>query len=60
MRTAITNPDLGLDLTAFNALSVENQTTVLQGMIDDRPVSGYPTVQSVQESLNYEIGKLMA
>lgn len=58
MRTAITNPDLELDLTAFNALSAANQTNVLQGMIDDRPVSGYPTVQSVQESLNYEISKL--
>ncbi|QXE20978.1 DNRLRE domain-containing protein [Clostridium sp. 001] len=58
METAITNPDLGLDLTAFNALSAANQTIVLQGMIDDRPVSGYPTVQSVQDALNYEISKL--
>ncbi|AZV56835.1 DNRLRE domain-containing protein [Clostridium sp. AWRP] len=58
MEAAITNPDLGLDLTVFNGLIPANQTIVLQGMIDDRPVSGYPTVQSVQESLNYEISKL--
>jgi len=59
MRTAITNPNLGLDLTAFNGLIPENQDIVLQGMINDRPVSGYPTVQSVQEALNYEISKIV-
>lgn len=59
MREAITDPLLGLDLTAFNALPTPEQDEVLQGLIDNRPVLGYPTVSSVQEALNNEINQVV-
>lgn len=59
MREAITDPLLGLDLTDFNALATPQQDEVLQRLIDNRPVLGYPTVSSVQEALNNEVNQVV-
>lgn len=59
MRIAITNPALGLNLTAFNSLTLAQQDQVLQGLITNRPALGYPTVQSVQIALDNEISQLV-
>ena len=59
MRVAITDPLLGLDLTAFNALATPLQNQVLQNLINNRPVLGYPTVSSVQDALNNEINQVV-
>ncbi|MGG3737270.1 right-handed parallel beta-helix repeat-containing protein [Aeribacillus pallidus] len=59
MRAAIEDPLLGLDLTAYNALTVLQQDEVLQGLLDNRPASGYPTVSSVQDALNNEINQIV-
>ena len=59
MRAAITDPLLGLDLTAFNALTIPLQNQVLQNLINNRPVLGYPTVSSVQDALNNEINQVV-
>ena len=59
MREAITDPLLGLDLTAFNALATPQQDEVLQRLIDNRPVFGYLTVSSVQDALNNEINQVV-
>lgn len=60
MRVAIENPLLGLDLISYNALSVSQQNEVLQWLLDNRPVEGYPTVSSVQDALNNEIDSIVA
>ncbi|MEK3886888.1 hypothetical protein [Bacillus sp. FSL K6-3431] len=59
MRAAIENPQLGLDLTAFNTLATPQQNEVLQRLIDNRPVLGYPTVSSVQDVLNNAINQVV-
>ncbi|WP_235822684.1 hypothetical protein [Cytobacillus massiliigabonensis] len=59
MRAAIENPQLSLDLTAFNVLAIPQQDEVLQRLIDNRPVLGYPTVSSVQDALNNEINQVI-
>lgn len=59
MRAAITNPLLGLDLAAFNALATPLQEEVLQGLIDNRPGLGYPTESSVQDALNNEVNQVV-
>lgn len=59
MRAAITDPLLGLDLAAFNALATPLQEEVLQGLIDNRPGLGYPTESSVQDALNNEVNQVV-
>ena len=53
MQAAIEDPLLGLDLEIYNMLSQQAKEDVLQFMIDNRPVLGYFSVSSVQESLDY-------
>lgn len=55
MRSAIEDPALGLDLSQFNGLSTVVQDQVLTMLLNNRPTNGYPTVQSVQEALDYAI-----
>ena len=59
MRMAIEDPLLGLDLTAYNALSPALQDQVLATILANRPTLGYQTVASVQDALNNAINQLV-
>ena len=59
MRLAIEDPALGLDLTAYNALSPALQDQVLATILANRPTLGYQTVASVQDALNNAINQLV-
>ncbi len=53
MLAAIQNPALGLNLSAFNQLSVNQQQYVLGALIANRPTLGYLTIPDVQAMLDY-------
>lgn len=59
MRAAIENPELGLDLTTYNALTEEQKDTVATSLLTERPAEGYPTVASVQLALDEAIAELV-
>jgi hypothetical protein len=59
MRAAIEDPQLGLDLTAYNSLTEENKDQVAATLLNNRPVSGYPTVASVQAALDEAIDSIV-
>ncbi|WP_438346947.1 right-handed parallel beta-helix repeat-containing protein [Paenibacillus sp. FA6] len=59
MRAAIENPQLGLDLTAYNSLTEAQKNQIAASLLTERPVSGYPTVASVQEELNDAINQIV-
>lgn len=57
MRAAITDPALGLDLDGFNSLSVIAQDIVLGELLASRPDLGYPSVASLQETLDNTVNE---
>jgi len=59
LRVAIENPALGLNLTAFNALTTPIQDQVLSQILANRPTLGYPTVSSLQDELNNDINQVV-
>ena len=59
MRVALENPQLGLDLAAYNSLTEAQKDQVAGAVLTNRPVSGYPTVASVQEALNNAIDQIV-
>jgi hypothetical protein len=59
MRAAIENPQLGLDLTAYNGLTVAQKDQVAGTLLTNRPVAGYLTVASVQAALNNAINEIV-
>ncbi|WP_260858029.1 hypothetical protein [Bacillus sp. FJAT-22090] len=59
MRTAIENPGLGLDLTAYNALTELQKDQVASELLTNRPVGGYPTTISIQMALNAAINQIV-
>ncbi|WP_233414515.1 right-handed parallel beta-helix repeat-containing protein [Thermaerobacillus caldiproteolyticus] len=59
MRAAIEDPQLGLDLTAYNSLTEAQKDQVAGTVLANRPVSGYPTVASVQEALDDAIDQIV-
>lgn len=59
MRAAIENPNLGLDLTAYNSLTDTQKDEVATELLNNRPVGGYPTVASVQAALDLAISELV-
>ncbi|MDR9797526.1 hypothetical protein Q4O60_13840 [Aeribacillus pallidus] len=59
MRAAIENPLLGLDLTEYNALSETAKNDVAQQLLNDRPALGYPSVASVQATLDQAVNQVM-
>ncbi len=59
MRTAITDPALGLNLAGFNSLSATAQDIVLQSLLENRPNLGYPSVGSVQSALNTAVNEVV-
>lgn len=52
MKAAITSADLGLELTAYNALMAVSQDEVVQGIITNKPVNGYLDKASIQAALD--------
>jgi len=59
IRTAITDPSLGLDLDGFNSLITAAQDTVLQSLLTNRPDLGYVTVASLQEALDIAVNEVV-
>ncbi|MBT2730211.1 right-handed parallel beta-helix repeat-containing protein [Bacillus sp. ISL-75] len=59
MRVAIENPQLGLDLTAYNSLTEAQKDQVAGNLLTNRPVGGYPTVVSVQAALDNAINEIV-
>ncbi|AGC68550.1 hypothetical protein Cst_c15640 [Thermoclostridium stercorarium subsp. stercorarium DSM 8532] len=59
MRAAITNPQLGLDLTLFNSLSVTAQEIVLEELLTGRPDFGYLTVADLQAALDTAVNEVV-
>jgi len=59
MRSAITDPALGLNLDGFNSLSLVAQDLVLQSLLENRPDLGYPTVSNVQEALDNAVNEVV-
>lgn len=59
MRAAIEEPSLGLNLTAYNALSEAQKDEVAAELLNTRPVGGYPTTASVQAALDEAINELV-
>lgn len=59
MRLAIENPQLGLDLTAYNNLTEAQKDQVAGSLLAGRPVGGYPTVTSVQLALDNAINEIV-
>jgi len=55
MQDAITDPALGLDLTAYNTLDASAQTLVANTVLTNRPSLGYLNVFDVQNVLDYSI-----
>ncbi|MFZ7131773.1 MAG: hypothetical protein ACOWWR_05390 [Eubacteriales bacterium] len=55
MQNAIEDPLLGLDLAAYNMLSEMAQDEVSGLILNSRPILGYFTVASVQETLDYAV-----
>jgi hypothetical protein len=52
MKAAITSADLGLELTAYNALPAVSQDEVVQGLITNKPVNGYLDKAAIQAALD--------
>ncbi|MCZ8539893.1 hypothetical protein [Psychrobacillus psychrodurans] len=59
IRAAIEDPSLGLNLTAYNALSEAQRDEVAGVLLNTRPVGGYPSIASVQASLDAAINELV-
>ena len=59
MRIAIEDPQLGLDLTAYNSLTEAQKDEVAGSILTNRPVGGYPTVESVQDALDHAINQIV-
>lgn len=59
MRAAIEDPGLGLNLTAYNALTEEQKDQVAIELINARPVGGYLSISSVQAALNLAINQIV-
>lgn len=59
MRTAITDPALGLNLDGFNSLSTGAQDAVLQALLTNRPDLGYSTVAGLQETLDMAVNEVV-
>ncbi|WAH37525.1 right-handed parallel beta-helix repeat-containing protein [Alicyclobacillus dauci] len=59
MRAAIENPALGLNLTAYNGLTDAQKNQVATRVLNNRPVSGYPTVASVQAALDLAVNSIV-
>lgn len=55
IRTAITDPSLGLNLTKFDMLIEPLQNDVLAGLLRNRPTLGYITIPDLQDMLDYEV-----
>ncbi len=55
MQDAVTNPVLGLNLTAYNSLDASAQTLVANMILTNRPSLGYLTAPDVQNILDYSI-----
>lgn len=56
MKSNLENPALGLDLTAYNALSAADQYAVAHTVIAKHPENkGYPTLADLQTALNESI-----
>jgi hypothetical protein len=52
MQAAITNPDLGLNLTTYNELNAYNKTLVAKGLLEKMPNAGYDDKDAVQTALD--------
>ncbi|MFD2170471.1 hypothetical protein [Tumebacillus lipolyticus] len=59
MRAALEDPALGLDLTAYDALTSTEKDQVAATVLANRPLSGYPSVASVQQALDEAINELV-
>lgn len=59
LRAAIEDPALGLDLTAFNVLETPQQDEVLNDLLANRPILGYPTVSNVQAALDTAVSEVV-
>lgn len=59
MRAAIEDPQLGLNLAAYNNLTDAQKNQVANTVLMNRPSSGYPTVASVQIALNNAIDSIV-
>lgn len=59
MRTAITDSALGLNLDGFNSLSTAAQDMVLEALLVNRPDLGYPTVASLQETIDTAVNEVV-
>ena len=59
IRAAIENPGLGLDLTAYNNLTEILKDEVSFDVLSGRPISGYPSVASVQLALDLAISEIV-
>ncbi|MEK3994932.1 hypothetical protein MKY29_09245 [Psychrobacillus sp. FSL K6-2365] len=59
IRAAIEDPSLGLNLTAYNALSEAQRDEVAGVLLNTRPVGGYTSIASVQASLDAAINELV-
>ncbi len=55
MLAAIQNPALGLDLSAFNQLTADQQQITLDILLQNRPTLGYLTIPDVQMMLDYGV-----
>ncbi|WP_404332372.1 hypothetical protein [Mesobacillus maritimus] len=58
MRTAIEDPALGLDLTAYNPLSDTQKNQVAEIILNNRPPIGFTSVESVQIALNNAVDQV--
>ncbi len=59
MQLALENPSLGIDLSIYNTLTVDQQLEVATTALNNRPVTGYLTVQDVQNALDTAINELV-
>ncbi|WP_281889285.1 immunoglobulin-like domain-containing protein [Paenibacillus sp. YYML68] len=60
MHSALTDPDLALDLTVYNSLSLANRNVVLQEMLTNRPVIGYASASNIQIELDAQVAAVAA
>lgn len=58
MRAAIEDPSLGLDLTNYETLSEAQKNQVAEILLENRPQIGYPSVQSVQNTLDFAVDQV--
>jgi hypothetical protein len=59
MRTAIEDPELGLNLEEYNTLSDTLKNEVAGILLSNRPDLGYSTVASVQEALDNAVNNIV-